>query len=212
MLCLGFLACSDSQKEQSASAKMVAIYPQIVALMEKRATGDAEGATQIQDSLLHSGVEQYMIDDSVALIARAAISGYELILPNELNAHNDDFVIIATLPRGIYNLGLIPNAKHFEFALSPSLNPDGSEWNWESDALSRSQEDFIQLLGQKKDAKIVFYDSGEYITAPMGSAHIGIMWAQRLGYTQLYRLVGGLNAWKDLGLPLTTEVPHCCKM
>ena len=119
---------------------------------------------------------------------------------------------MATLPRGVYNLGLIPNAKHFEFALSPSLNDNGSEWNWEADALSRKQDEFIALLGKDKDSKIVFYDSGEYGLSPMGSAVVGIMWAKKLGYNNIYYLVGGFNAWKDLKLPISTEAPHCCQM
>ncbi len=211
-LCLMFWGCADSKDEKNTSAKFVDIYPQVVALTEKGAAGDEAGAKMIQDSLLQSGIAHNLIEDTASLISRAATSGYTLITPNELNAHNGEFVIISTLPRGIYNLGLIPNAKHFEFAISPTLNDNGSEWNWEADALSRPQEEFIHLLGENKDAKIVFYDSGEHIYAPMGSAHIGIMWAKHLGYTQLYRLVGGFNAWKDLGLPITTEKPHCCEM
>lgn len=214
LLVLGLVlcACSNTHKEQNASMQLVEIYPQIVTLIEKRAAGDAQGATQILDNLQKSSISQNVIDDTISLITRASVSGYELILPSQLEAERDSFVIISTLPRGIYNLGFIPQAKHFEFALSPNLNENGSEWNWEADALSREMEDFIHLLGGDKDAKIVFYDSGEHIFAPMGSAHVGLMWARHLGYKNLYRLVGGFEAWKGLKLPISTEVPHCCEM
>ena len=214
-LCFVFWACSDSthtHNNESDAVLLVDSYPQVVEIIEKRAAGDMQGATQVQDSILKAGVGQNIIDDNISLITRAFTSGYELVLPNDIKGKLDDYIIISTLPRGIYNLGLIPTSKHFEFALSPSLNADGSEWNWEADALSRPQEEFIQLLGDDKNAKILFYDGGEHIYAPMGSAHIAIMWAKHLGYTQLYRLVGGFSAWKDLGLPVTTEKPHCCEM
>lgn len=122
-----------------------------------------------------------------------------------------DFIIIATMPLGEYNLGLIPGARHFEFALSPAANENGSEWNWEADALGQSQEAFIKLLGENKDIDIVFYDSGEYTLAPMGSAQLGAMWAKHLGYKARF-LIGGLGAWKDLGFEITTKAPSCCQM
>lgn len=213
LLVLGLVlcACSNTHKEQNASIQLVEIYPQVQMLLAKKAAGDEEGAKQIHD-FLNKMANQHIIDDTISLITRASVSGYELILPSQLEAERDSFVIISTLPRGIYNLGFIPQAKHFEFALSPNLNENGSEWNWEADALSREMEDFVHLLGGDKDAKIVFYDSGEHIFAPMGSAHVGLMWARHLGYKNLYRLVGGFEAWKGLKLPISTEVPHCCEM
>ncbi len=190
-LCIG---CSE--KQQSKESKYLAL----VAAVESLEKGDS--TTNITSRL----------DDAQALILRSKFSGYKLISPQELNKNNDEFVIIASLPRGIYNLGLIPHAKFFEFAQSPSLNEDGSDWNWSADGLERSQEDFLSLLGENKQAKIVFYDNGDDILSPVGSAHLGLIWAKHLGYENLYRLIGGFGAWKDSGLPTTTEVPECCQM
>lgn len=215
VLCVGFLACSDSKQNDvlnNESLQLVEIYPKVKLLYEKRVDGDTQAINDILDSLHKAQITDNAIDDALALISRASLSGYELILPSTLAENPNDFIIISTLPRGIYNLGLIPNAKHFEFALSPTLNEDGSEWNWDADALSREKEDFIALLGDDKNAKIIFYDSGEYVFTPMGSAHLAILWAQHLGYTQLYRLIGGFNAYKGLKLPITTQVPSCCEM
>lgn len=161
---------------------------------------------------LKSTYTQDIIDDALALRGRASSGGYTLISPNDLKQNLEEYIIISTMPRGIYNMGLIPNAKHFEFALSPSLYENGKEWNWEADALGRNMKDFVNLLGTDKGAKIVFYDSGEHILSPAGSAHLGILWARHLGYTHLYRLVGGLNAWKELSLPISTQAPKCCQM
>lgn len=152
-------------------------------------------------------------EDALALIQRAQASGYQLIDSDTLAQNLDSFVIIATLPRGIYNLGLIPGAKHFGFAKSPSLQEVGKtpQDQWTQDALNRSQQEFVEFLGVDKDAQIVFYDEGDDIFAPVGSAHTGILWAKNLGYTNLYRLVGGFGAWKAQGNPISTQKPHCCE-
>lgn len=155
-------------------------------------------------------VEQNTSEEIVALQQRASASGYKLISATELN-NQKDAIIIATLPRGIYNLGLIDGAKHFEFARSIAFNDDGSEWNWEKDSLGREQKEFLAFLGEDKNKMIVFYDEGEDVFAPFGSTHTALIWARHLGYTNLYRLVGGFGAWKDLGLPVSTQKPQCCE-
>ncbi|CAM2785046.1 rhodanese-like domain-containing protein [Helicobacter hepaticus] len=193
VLCFYLSGCGDSSQKQTYYTQLI---DEVMAIKEHKT----------QDTQTH------ISEDAQALVSRAHTSGYELITPKELSLHLDEYIIIATLPRGIYNLGLIPEARHFEFALSPSLNEDGSDWNWTADALGRTQEDFIKLLGENKEAKILFYDSGENIFSPVGSAHVGLLWAKHLGYTHLYRLIGGQNAWKDMHLPLSTQVPHCCQM
>lgn len=190
------IGCGEKDKTKESQ------YLNLVSAVENLEKGNPSSLTNT--SSLH--------DDAQALITRSKFSGYKLISPQELNEKNDEFIIIASLPRGIYNLGLIPHAKFFEFAQSPSLNEDGSDWNWLADALERSQEDFLSLLGENKQAKIVFYDSGDDILSPVGSAHLGLIWAKHLGYENLYRLIGGFGAWKDSGLPTTTEIPECCKM
>lgn len=151
-------------------------------------------------------------EEAMALIQRAQLYNYQLIDSRSLEKALDGFIVLATLPRGIYNLGLIPNAMHFEFAKSLSTNTDGSEWNWNQDAKGQSKEKFLEFLGEDKSAKIVFYDEGEDVFAPAGSAHTAILWAQHEGYTNLYRLVGGFGAWKALGLKTTKEVPLCCQI
>lgn len=200
-LILALLAgCFESKPESTR-------YTQLVELVSTLQSADSPDVNKLKATY-----PQDLIDDALALRERAHSGGYTLITPRELSQQLDTYIIIATMPRGIYNLGLIPNAKHFEFALSPSLLPDGRAWDWHSDALGRAQEEFIALLGADKNAKILFYDTGEHILSPVGSAQVGLMWARHLGYTRLYRLVGGLNAWKDSSLPLSTQAPKCCQM
>lgn len=169
-----------------------------------------QGTQEDKALALHNDfVAQKQSEEVVALQQRANASGYKLITAPQLEGA-DESIIIATLPRGIYNLGLIDGAKHFEFAKSITFNDNGSEWNWDKDALGRAKSEFVEFLGEDKGAMIVFYDEGEDVFAPFGSAHTALIWARHLGYTNLYRLVGGFGAWKGLGLPTTTEMPECC--
>ena len=191
-----FLGCKD--KEEIKESKYLAILKAVEYLSNSQVPSQE--------------FQEHILDDAKALISRSESVGYKLISPQELQDKSDEFIIIASLPRGIYNLGLIPHAKFFEFAQSPSLNDNGSDWNWTLDAKARAQEEFINLLGEDKQAKIVFYDSGDATLSPVGSAHLGLIWAKHLGYENLYRLIGGFGAWKESGLPTTTQVPECCQM
>lgn len=204
-------ACGDSSKD-SYYMQLVKTMPLVQALKSAELSGDKAQIENALNNLNALNMPREITEDALELIQRANAVGYWLLLPDELSKNLDSYIIIATLPRGIYNLGLIPNAKHFEFALSPTLNDNGTEWNWEADALSRAQSEFVAFLGSERDAKIIFYDSGEHNFSPMGSANVAIMWAKHLGYTNVSRLVGGFNAWRDLKLPITTQMPHCCEM
>lgn len=181
-----------------------AVVVAFVACEKKQGTQDGKAL-----ALHNDFVAQKQSEEVVALQQRANASGYKLITAPQLE-RADEAIIIATLPRGIYNLGLIDGAKHFEFAKSITFNDNGSEWNWDKDALGRAKSELVEFLGEDKGAMIVFYDEGEDVFAPFGSAHTALIWARHLGYTNLYRLVGGFGAWKGLGLPTTTEMPECC--
>lgn len=212
-LCALFYGCGDTKsnaESKTYATELVQILPKAQDYAQAKANADANAAQMLEN--LQKQAPQNIIDDALALVERANIVGYKLILPQDLAQHLDEFNIIATLPRGVYNLGLIPNAKHFAFALSPTLNENGSEWNWEADGLNRAQSEFIAFLGEDKNAKIVFYDSGEHILSPMGSANVALLWAKHLGYNNIYLLAGGFNAYKELGLQISTQAPHCCEM
>lgn len=169
---------------------------------------------------MQNGVKQSSAPKSMeiakALITQADSIGYTLITPMNLHTQLKDFRIIATLPRGIYNLGLIPNAMH----LDPQTKLNGIV---SSNALESSQdskqfilEHFRHLLGHNKNAKILFYDEGntsESLTLPLSpsqSTRSAIVLAKELGYTNIYYLLGGLKVWKALKLPMSTQIPSCC--
>lgn len=194
--------CDSTQKpEDTKSAKLLGL---IDALEKAPMSADSE-------LIAHFNSTQEQVDEAKGLLMRSHEIGYKLLSPLELKERLDEYIIIATMPRGVYNLGLIPNAKHFEFSISPNVDESGKEV-WELDAKYRPQEQFIRFLGEDKNAKILFYDEGEHIFSPVGSVHIALLWAKALGYTNLYRLSGGLKAYKELGIPLSTQAPSCCQM
>lgn len=136
-----------------------------------------------------------IVEDAQALILRSRLDGYKLIATSDIKQHLNNALIVATID----NKKQIPNAKTFTFAKSITLNDDGSNWNWNADSLGKNIEDFKDILGDDKEKLIIFYDSGEDIFSPAGNAHTGLLWAKHLGYTNVARVIGGLNAWVDNG-------------
>ena len=124
------------------------------------------------------------------IIENAKNNDFKLITSKELEEiiNELNLEIIASIPRGIYNLGFIENAKNFEF-----------------DKKSEEEKKRLEfLLGDKKN-KIVFYDNGD------GGAINTLLWAKELGYKNLYYLVGNFSAWKERNYFISLESPMCCE-
>lgn len=124
------------------------------------------------------------------IIENAKNNDFKLITSKELEEiiNELNLEIIAAIPRGVYNLGFIENAKNFEF----------------SERSSTAKERLEFLLGDKKN-KIVFYDNGD------GGAINTLLWAKELGYKNLYYLVGNFSAWKERNYFISFESPMCCE-
>jgi thiosulfate/3-mercaptopyruvate sulfurtransferase len=54
---------------------------------------------------------------------------------------------------------------------------------------------YQELLGSDKDKMIVVYCG----FVKCGRSHNGGMWATRLGYTNVYRCLGGIFGWREAG-------------
>lgn len=127
-------------------------------------------------------------------LAREVTRGdYGVITTEEL--HNamkagEDMLVIDTMPyEASYKKNHIPGAKQFLFPI-----PEMTEWdNAETDG--KSKEDFIALLGDDTNKKIVVYCGFVKCTR----SHNGAMWANKLGYTNVMRHPGGIFAWKGAG-------------
>lgn len=153
---------------------------------------------------------QTLIDDAQVMIDRANNDGYKLITVMELKKmldSNTPLSILNVSPKGEYLLGLIPMAKNFEIS-SSSKNPNGS-LVWDSKA--GSQEKFAKKMGENKEKIVVIYDGGNGELYAGGRADTACLWAKKLGFTKVYKLVGGFKAWKEYGYPITQEAPSCCK-
>jgi len=116
---------------------------------------------------------------------------YKLISLNELKAKLDakeDMLVVDTMPyEASYKKQHIPTAVQFEFPI-PEMNPmdDGTE------------QQYRDLLGPDKDKMIVVYCG----FVKCGRSHNGAMWAVKLGYTNVYRCLGGIRGWKEAGYPV----------
>lgn len=171
---------------------------------------------------MQSGTEQSLTPKSLevakALIAQADSMGYTLITPMDLHTQIEDFKIIATLPRGIYNLGLIPNAIHFDPQTKPTGMGSSDTPESSQDSEQFTLDHFRHLVGHNKNIKILFYDEGNIsestisVLSPSQNTANAIALAKELGYTNIYYLLGGMKAWKELKLPVSTQIPSCCQM
>lgn len=171
---------------------------------------------------MQSGAGQSLTPKSLeiakALIAQADSMGYTLITPMDLHTQIEDFKIIATLPRGIYNLGLIPNAIHFDPQTKPTDMGSSDTPESSQDSEQFTLDHFRHLVGYNKNIKILFYDEGNTSEStisglsPTQNTASAITLAEKLGYTNIYYLLGGMKAWKELKLPVSTQIPSCCQM
>jgi thiosulfate/3-mercaptopyruvate sulfurtransferase len=133
---------------------------------------------------------------AVKLVREVQQGGYDVVTTAELKQWIDsgkDMVIVDTMPYDAsYKKNHVPGAVQFLFPI-----PEMTQWNTrETD--SKSQEDFINLLGSDKNKIIVIYCGFVKCTR----SHNGAAWAVKLGYKNVYRYPGGIFAWKGAGYPM----------
>ena len=116
---------------------------------------------------------------------------YKLISLNELKANLDakqDMLVVDTMPyEASYKKQHIPTAVQFEFPI-PEMNT----------MEDRTEQQYRDLLGPDKGKMIVAYCG----FVKCGRSHNGAMWAVKLGYTNVYRCLGGIRGWKEAGYPV----------
>jgi rhodanese-related sulfurtransferase len=133
---------------------------------------------------------------AIKLLREVDEGGYQIISTGELKEALDageDILVIDTMPyEASYKKAHIPGAKQFLFPI-----PTMTEWDDEKCG-GRSQEEFVTMLGDNKDRKIVIYCGFVKCTR----SHNGALWAVKAGYTNVYRHPGGIYAWKGAGFPV----------
>lgn len=117
--------------------------------------------------------------------------GYKLISLKDLKTKLDgkvDMVVVDTMPyEASYKKEHIPTAVQFEFPVPEMKTMD-----------SETEKQYQDLLGPDKDKMIVVYCG----FVKCGRSHNGAMWAVKLGYSNVYRCLGGIRGWKEAGYPV----------
>ena len=135
---------------------------------------------------------------AVKLLREVAHGGYDVITTAELaelKASGEDILIIDTMPfEASYKKNHVPGAVQFLFPI-----PEMMEWN-SADTAGKSEADFVGLLGDNKDKKIIVYCGFVKCTR----SHNGALWAKKLGYNNVYRYPGGIFAWKGAGFDVAS--------
>lgn len=165
--------------------------------------------TKLQNGEKVTNVPQTSIDNAQTMIDRSYAFNYQLINTHTLKQWLQDkqVILIDASPKGKYLLEHLKGAKHFEFD-STFLSPDGKlTWN----SQKGSQEKFSKKLGNNLFATLVFYDQSTSSPYQATPADIASMWAKKMGYHNVYRLIGDLASWKAQGLLTTNEAPKCCQ-
>lgn len=189
---LALSGCGDKKKEEHSKAYQV---EEVIAQIQK---GQKPKAPQT------------LIDDAQVMLDRANNGGYNLITSTELKKMIDEKTPLALLnvsPKGEYLLGLIPMAKNFEIDTSSKSANGSLEWN----SKIGTQEKFAKKMGGDREKIVVIYDGGNGELYSGGRADTACLWAKKLGFKKVYKLVGGLKAWKEHNYPITQEAPSCCK-
>jgi rhodanese-related sulfurtransferase len=124
-------------------------------------------------------------------VAEKEKGGYQLISMENLKKkldHNENILIIDTMPYDAsYKKEHIPTAVNFLFPKAEMDNMD-----------PEMKRQYLELLGLDKDKMIVVYCG----FVKCGRSHNGAMWAVKLGYTNVYRCLGGIFGWKEAGYPV----------
>lgn len=135
---------------------------------------------------------------AVKLLREVARGGYDVLTTVELRdlqASGEEILIIDTMPfDASYKKSHVPGAVQFLFPI-----PEMKEWNNEETA-GKSKDDFLRLLGDNKDKKIIVYCGFVKCTR----SHNGALWATQLGYKNVYRYPGGIFAWKGAGFEVAS--------
>jgi len=139
---------------------------------------------------------------AIKLVGETQKGQYPLISTQELKeliSSGDDFLLLDAMPAAAsYNKAHIKGAVNFEF-------PKEVLETWSDDAIGGgSKSDYEKLLGDDKDRKIVVYCG----FVKCARSHNAAIFAQELGFTNVYRYPGGIHAWKGAGHSVTSEQGH----
>ena len=136
--------------------------------------------------------------EAVKLARDTQTGGYELLTAAELKKMIDEgkpMLIVDTMPyEDSYKKEHIPGAKQFLFPI-----PRMSKWDAKETA-GKSEADYAALLGADKNIPVIVYCG----FVKCARSDNGALWARKLGYTKVYRVPGGIFAWKGANYPVSS--------
>jgi thiosulfate/3-mercaptopyruvate sulfurtransferase len=116
---------------------------------------------------------------------------YKAVSVEDLKKWTDakkDMLIVDTMPfDASYKKRHVPGAVQIEFPIPEMKVMDDNK-----------KAEFVKILGPDKDRLIVFYCGFTECTR----SHNASMWALKLGYTNVYRFPGGIEAWAQARYPV----------
>lgn len=144
--------------------------------------------------------QELQVEEVAIKLTNETIAGdYPLVATKDLKKlldGDEEILLVDTMPgASSYDQGHISKAVNFTF---PKVVID--EWNKDSMG-ERTIEEFEAFLGTDKNRKIVFYCG--YVKCPR--SHNGAVFAKQLGYTNVVRYPGGIDAWRGAGFSLTSK-------
>ena len=132
---------------------------------------------------------------AVSLAREVGRGAYALITAEELRellGQKPDLILVDALPyEESYRADHLPGARSFPFPI-----PEMAEWD-EKQVGGKTKEDYSAFLGEDESKPVVVYCG----CVNCGRSHNAALWAVKLGYTDVRRFAGGINAWKGAGLP-----------
>ena len=134
-------------------------------------------------------------DGSEVAIEKAAIKfvsdvnegKYKVLSVEGLNTwvgEKKDMIIIDTMPADNFSKGRVPGALNAELPKTVM-----------ADVTDAQKAAFIKLLGQDKNKTIVVYCG----FVGCARSHLGAVIAVEEGFTNVYRVPGGITAWQEAG-------------
>lgn len=144
---------------------------------------------------IHKKLEKELALELLAVgLARESHSGrYKLITTRELyqRLKSGGWSLVDVRTGSSFRRGHIPGSTNFAFPKGVVMSGD-----WNAQLMEgRSKMDFIEFLGADRNRMLIFTCG----RTSCERGHNAAMWAVRLGYTNVFRHPGGLDAWMGAG-------------
>jgi rhodanese-related sulfurtransferase len=129
---------------------------------------------------------------AVPLARETVAGGYALVTADELAqwlAEKRPLLLVDAMPAGDFAREHVPGAVNLEFPREAMATWDPARTG------GKSAADFAALLGEDRSRTLVFYCGFVACTR----SHTAARWAAQLGFREVVRFPGGIQAWKGAG-------------